>query len=41
VRAELPESARISGIEIEVEENFGQSAVFRERFDTPDPTETR
>jgi len=41
VRTELPESVRISGIEIEVEENFGQSAVFRERFDTADPTETR
>jgi 6-pyruvoyltetrahydropterin/6-carboxytetrahydropterin synthase len=41
VRAELPESVRVTGLEVEVEENFGQSATYRDRIGGPDPTETR
>lgn len=41
VRAELPETVRLTALEVEVEENFGQSATFRDRPDAADPTDTR
>lgn len=41
VRTELPDVVRATAIEVEVEENFGQWAIYRDRLDTPDPTETR
>jgi 6-pyruvoyltetrahydropterin/6-carboxytetrahydropterin synthase len=41
LRAELPETVRVAAMEVEVEENFGQSAIYRDRLDTPDATETR
>jgi 6-pyruvoyltetrahydropterin/6-carboxytetrahydropterin synthase len=41
LRAELPESVRMVAIELEVEEKVGQSAVYRDRLDTPGATETR
>jgi 6-pyruvoyltetrahydropterin/6-carboxytetrahydropterin synthase len=41
LRAELPETVRVSALEVEVEENFGQSATFRDRPDARDPTDTR
>ncbi len=41
LRTELPDVARVVAIEVEVEESFGQSAVYRDRLNPPDPTETR
>jgi 6-pyruvoyltetrahydropterin/6-carboxytetrahydropterin synthase len=41
LRTELPDNVRVVAIEVEVEENFGQSAVYRDRLDNPEPTETR
>jgi 6-pyruvoyltetrahydropterin/6-carboxytetrahydropterin synthase len=41
VRGELPDSVRVTAIEIEVEENFGQSASFRDQINPRLPTETR
>jgi 6-pyruvoyltetrahydropterin/6-carboxytetrahydropterin synthase len=41
LRTELPESRRLTVIEVEVEENFGQCAVYRDRLDPPHATETR
>jgi 6-pyruvoyltetrahydropterin/6-carboxytetrahydropterin synthase len=47
VRAELPASVHAEAIEVEVEENFGQSATYREQIDGPrvtaadEPSETR
>ncbi len=41
LRAELPDSTRVVAIEVEVEENFGQSAIYRDRLDSPGATETR
>jgi 6-pyruvoyltetrahydropterin/6-carboxytetrahydropterin synthase len=39
-RAGLPDG-RVHTIEVEVEESFGQSAVFRERLDPAEATDTR
>jgi 6-pyruvoyltetrahydropterin/6-carboxytetrahydropterin synthase len=41
VRAELPDAVRVAAIEVEVEENFGQSATYRDRLYPAEPTETR
>jgi 6-pyruvoyltetrahydropterin/6-carboxytetrahydropterin synthase len=42
MQAELPAAARVTAIEIEVEENFGQSAVYRDVLGTGElPTDTR
>ncbi len=41
LRRELPDDAHVSRIEVEVEESFGQSAVYRDQLDPADPTETR
>jgi 6-pyruvoyltetrahydropterin/6-carboxytetrahydropterin synthase len=42
VQAELPQSTRLTAIEIEVEENFGQSALYRDVLRTGElPTDTR
>jgi 6-pyruvoyltetrahydropterin/6-carboxytetrahydropterin synthase len=41
LRTELPDVGRVVLIEVEVEESFGQSAVYRDRLNPPDPTETR
>lgn len=51
VQAELPSSVQVSAVEVEVEENFGQSATFRHQLDgvsgsvssppSSMPTETR
>jgi 6-pyruvoyltetrahydropterin/6-carboxytetrahydropterin synthase len=41
VRGELPDSVRVAAIEIEVEENFGQSASFRDQLYPAAATETR
>ena len=47
MQSELPTAARVSAIEVEVEENFGQSAVYRDVLrsgeaptDTHSPTDT-
>ena len=40
-RAEIPESVHLSALEVEVEENYGQSATFRDRWDPLDTTDTR
>jgi 6-pyruvoyltetrahydropterin/6-carboxytetrahydropterin synthase len=47
IRADLPASVHATAIEVEVEENFGQSATYREEIDGPrvtaadEPSETR
>jgi 6-pyruvoyltetrahydropterin/6-carboxytetrahydropterin synthase len=41
MQAELPQSSRVTAIEVEVEENFGQSAVYRDVVSTGEaPTDT-
>ena len=41
LRAEMPDKVHITAMEVEVEENFGQSATFRDRPDAREPTDTR
>ena len=41
LRTELPDFAHVATIEVEVEESFGQSAVYHDRLNPPGPTETR
>jgi len=41
LRAELPDAVRVSEMEVEVEENFGQSATYRDRVPPADPVRPR